>query len=314
MKVVLHYDTGDWLTGRLAQLAAEGVSVSACREADTDRLHRLLPETEVLWHVLSPVTREVMERAPKLRLIQKIGVGVNTIDVAAARQRGIAVCNMPGTNTRAVAEHTLMLMLACLRRLPRFHNAVTSGEGWSWPAAWQDDLSELAGKTVGLVGFGAVPRALAPILLAMGANVVHTGRRAAPETQIPFVDKAALLARADIVSLHIPLDADTRLWLDRETIAAMKRGAILVNTARGGLVDQAALVEALRDGRLRAAGLDVFADEPLSPDDPLIALPNVVLTPHIAWLTQQTLERSLSVAVENCRRLCDGTDLLHRIC
>ena len=122
-----------------------------------------------------------------------------------------------------------------------------------------------------------------------------------------------MLATADIVSLHLPLVADTERMIDAAALARMKPGAILVNTARGGLIDEAALVEALRGGHLRAAGLDVFADEPVAPDNPLLALDNVVLMPHVAWLTPETLDRSLDIAVENMRRLRDGRELLHRV-
>jgi phosphoglycerate dehydrogenase-like enzyme len=157
-----------------------------------------------------------------------------------------------------------------------------------------------------------VARRLAPVLTALGAKVVAFARRPAEDgTALLPLDE--LLHRSDIVSLHLPVNDETRNLLDARRIGLMKPGAILVNTARGGLVDQSALVEALRDARIAAAGLDVFAAEPPLADDPLLALPNVVATPHVAWLTGETLRRSLEIVVENARRLAAGEPLLHRV-
>jgi phosphoglycerate dehydrogenase-like enzyme len=313
MRVLFRYGCAPWLLDRLRELEDVGVEVWTCDEAD-DRLYaELMAEAQVLWHVLRPVTADAIAAAPQLRLIQKIGVGVNTIDIEAARARGIAVCNMPGTNTAAVAELALALMLACLRRLVGFNAAVRSGDGWSWPVGWQGGLGEIGGRTVGLAGFGAVPRRLAPILVAMGAEVIFWNRTPRPDAGFEQVDKAALLARADVVSLHLPLVPETQNWLDARAVAALKPGAVVINVARGGLLDESALAAALRDGRVLAAGLDVFAREPVPPDDPLLAVDSVVLTPHVAWLTRDTLERSLAVAVDNVHRLATGRELLHRV-
>src|SRR5436305_4083575 len=162
MKIVFHFDGSEALARKVKSLGVE-----LCPESEVERFNALLPQVEVLWHVLKPVTADVIGRAPKLKLIQKIGSGVNTIDVDAAKERGIAVCNLPGTNSRAVAEMTLLLMLAALRRLPRFDAELRAGV-WTADPAVQDGLGELGGRTVGLVGYGAVPRVLAPMLAAMG--------------------------------------------------------------------------------------------------------------------------------------------------
>jgi len=158
------------LSARLAALP--DLSVTVCSESDDAKLMELLPEADVLWHVLKPATAAMMARAPKLRLIQKIGVGVNTIDLEAAKERGIAVCNLPGTNARAVAELTLALMLATVRRLPLFDAAMRDGSASALDPTVQDNLGELGGRTVGLVGYGAVPRLLAPVLKALGCNLL----------------------------------------------------------------------------------------------------------------------------------------------
>ncbi|HEV8677997.1 MAG TPA: 2-hydroxyacid dehydrogenase [Stellaceae bacterium] len=313
MKAIFHYDVGPRLAARFAELARDGFFITPCPEADEARLASLLPDAEVLLHVLKPATAEIIAQAPRLRLIQKIGVGVNTIDMAASRARGIAVCNMPGTNTPAVAEATLLLMLATLRNLAGLDRACRVGQGWALGPGLQERAGELCGRTVGLVGAGMVPKALAPMLRGCGAQIIYWSPHEHPELGVPRRDLPDLLAEADIVSLHLPLVPATERLIDAAALARMKPGGILVNTARGGLVDEAALVAMLQSGHLRAAGLDVFAEEPLSPDNPLLALDNVVLMPHVAWLTPETLDRSLDIAVENMRRLRDGRDLLHRV-
>jgi len=254
-----------------------------------------------------------MAAAPRLRLIQKIGVGVNTIDLDAARARRIAVCNLPGTNSRAVAELTLALMLSALRRIPVYDRATREGRGWSLEPGIQDRVGELGGRTVGLVGYGAVPRLLAPVLEALGSHVVYTASAPKQDAIGEWHTLPSLLAESDVVSLHLPLTAETERLLDAAAIGTMKPGAVLVNTARGGLVDESALVEALRSGRLGAAGLDVFPHEPVAPGKDLLALDNVVVTPHVAWLTPETFERSFALAAENSRRLAGGEPLLNRV-
>jgi len=267
----------------------------------------------VLWHVLTPATAALIGAAPKLRLIQKIGVGVNTIDLDAARARNIPVCNLPGTNARAVAELTLALMLAAIRRLPLFDGAMRASRGFALDPAMLDGVGELGGRTVGLIGYGAVPRVLAPVLAALGSRVIYTARAPRSDAAGEFIPLNTLLSESDVVSLHVPLTADTDRMIDAAALARMRVGAVLINTARGGLVDQTALVAALHSGHLAAAGLDVFAEEPPPADDPLLRLPNVVLTPHIGWLTTGTFDRSFALAAENCRRLRTGEALLHRV-
>ena len=313
MRVVYHHAAGPGLTARFAELGREGLAVSVCAPSDRERFRRLRPGMEALWHLLEPVTAEDVSAAPRLRLIQKIGVGVNTIDLEAARRRGVAVCNMPGTNTQAVAEMTLLLMLGALRHVSRLDAATRAGRGWGLPADLQDRCGELRGRTVGLVGYGAVPRRLAPVLQALGARVLFASRSGKPDAVGERRPLGELLTESDVVSLHVPLTPETERLIDRDAIARMKPGAVIVNTARGGLIDEAALVAALRAGRVAAAGLDVFETEPTPAGSALLALDNVVCTPHRAWLTRETLERSIAVAVENCRRLASGEDLLHRV-
>ncbi|GIK35374.1 MAG: 2-hydroxyacid dehydrogenase family protein [Gammaproteobacteria bacterium] len=311
MKVLFHYAAGPRLRAEVEARCDRDTRLVYCPEGPEEPFYSEVADSEVIWHVLWPITAAVIARAPKLRLIQKIGVGVNTIDLAAAKQRGIAVCNMPGTNSRAVAEMTLLLMLNVLRRQYGVERALRAGQ-WIVDEATRESFGELAGRTVGLVGFGAVPQLLAPVLEAMGARVVYTAT-AAKAVRWEFLPLARLLAEADIVSLHVPLvEATTRL-IDRQRLAGMKRGAILVNTARGALVDEGALHEALASGHLGGAGLDVFHEEPTAAANPLLQLPNVAVSPHLAWLTLETWQRSIDVALHNVRAIRDGHSLAHRV-
>lgn len=276
---------------------------------EAEPLDAVAPDITALLHVLTPVTPDFIASAPKLKLIQKLGVGVNTIALDAARDHGAAVCNMPGTNSQAVAEMALSLMMAVLRRTCFFDARTRAGEGWTADPSELDQVGEICGRTVGLVGFGNSAQRLAPVLEALGARVVYAAR-SARDVAYDHWPLDRVIAEADIVSLHIPLTDETRGCIDP---FAMKKGAVLVNTARGELVDQARFVEALTSGHLRGAGLDVFAEEPLPRGNPLLGLPNAVLAPHIAWLTPETLVRSLTVAHENCRRLAAGEPLLHQV-
>jgi phosphoglycerate dehydrogenase-like enzyme len=313
MKAVLQYRATPGFRGQISALESDWLRVAIVDETDKSTFAREMEDAEVLLHVLEPVKAATIEQAPRLRLIQKLGIGVDTIDLDAARLRGIAVCNMPGTNTRAVAELALLLMLATLRRLAQLDAETRAGQGWTLDSGLLDNLGELGDRTVGLVGFGAVGKCLMPMLQGVGARVIYTDVAEAAGATATFVPLAELLATADIVSLHVPLTPATARMMDEKAFATMKPGAILVNTARGGLVDYRALHHALASGRLRGAGLDVFDAEPADPSQPLFQLRNVVVTPHLAWFTAETLSRSLGVFAENCRRLRDGEPLLNRV-
>lgn len=313
MKVIYHHSVGPWMERRLLGLAdSDDLEVEVVAPNDKELSDEMLSTVEVIWHVLEPLTADHISAAPRLRLIQKIGVGVNTIDVEAASARGVVVCNMPGTNSQAVAELALSMMFACLRRMVWLHGRTVDGH-WHVPPEAPESMMELSGRTVGLVGYGSIPRILAPALVALGAKVIYTATSAKDDAVGEFREIDLLLEESDIVSLHVPLTSSTLGLIDRRSLQSMKPGSILVNTARGALVDQAALVGVLRSGGLAAAGLDVFGDEPVDPEDPILALDNVIVSPHIAWQTRETLERSLEVGVENCRRLRDGSPLLNQV-
>ncbi len=313
MKAILHYPASPGFRRSLDDIAPEWLHVAIVDPNDARRFADEMGDGEVLLHVLAPVTAAVIESAPRLRFIQKIGVGVDTIDLDAAEARGIAVANMPGTNSQAVAEMALALMLATLRNLLYLDRATRSGSGWRLEPDRFDDAGELNRRTVGLVGYGRVGRLVARIVSVFGATALAydpQGVEGGDAEPRGFPD---LLRQADIISLHAPLTPQTAGMMNAESFAAMKRGSVLINTSRGGLVDEPALVSALKSGHLRGAGLDVFATEPVDPESEILRLGNVVVSPHVAWLTPETLARSLEFAIENCRRVRDGEEILNRV-
>lgn len=314
MKAVLHYRASAGFRAALAAHArAAGVAAVVVDEFDEAAFAREIADADVLLHVLKSVTAQMIGAALNLRLVQKLGVGVNTIDLEAAKAAGVAVSNMPGTNSQAVAEMALALMLSVLRRLSYLDPLTRQGQGWAPDPDLIDGVGELCGRTVGFVGYGGSASRLGAALQALGAEVIYTARSEKPDLPGRFTTLEGVLTEADIVSLHLPLTPQTQRMIDAKALAAMKRGAILINTARGGLVDEPALVSALCSGHLRGAGLDVFDQEPVDPDNPLLGLPNVVLAPHQAWLTPETLDRSLAAAFENIRRLQAGEPLLNQV-
>jgi phosphoglycerate dehydrogenase-like enzyme len=310
VKVLAHFVPGAKVLDFLAP-QAEWLDIRWCADDDDTSFYRELPEAEVIWHVLRPLSGADLRRGLRLRLVHKLGAGVNTIDVETAAKCGIAVANMPGANAQSVAEGTLLLMLAALRRLTALDRDVRHGRGWPANPELGETVRDIGSCTVGLVGYGKIAKRVGDIVAAMGATVLHTSSR--DDGRPGWRQLAELLAASDIVSLHLPLTTDTHHLLGRDALARMKPTAVLVNTSRGAVVDEDALVAALRGGRLAAAGLDVFEAEPVAPDNPLLGLDNVVLTPHISWYTADTMRRYLTEAVANCRRLRDGQPLAHLV-
>lgn len=314
LRVLAHFVPGEQVLAFLEQAPeADGLDIRWCPDEGSAKsqaiFYRELPDAEVIWHVLRPLSGADLRRAPRLRLVHKFGAGVNTVDVETATRCGIAVANMPGANAPSVAEGAVLLMLAALRRLPELDRLTRAGRGWPTDPSLGDTVRDIAGCTVGLVGYGNIAECVAQIVAAMGATVLHTSTR--DDGRPGWRPLAELLAGSDIVSLHLPLTSGTHGLLGRDELAEMKPHAVLVNTSRGPIVDEDALVDALRAGRLAAAGLDVFAVEPVAPDNPLLSLDNVVLTPHVSWYTADTMRRYLTEAVANCRRLRDGRQLAH---
>jgi phosphoglycerate dehydrogenase-like enzyme len=276
-----------------------------------------IASAEVLVVGLFPTTEAMLAAAPRLRLVQRLGVGYDNVDLGAAARRGIAVCNMADFNAATVAEHTLTLMLGLLRRV--FESTLLM-KGGRWPTheVIGGGNHDLAGKTIGLVGLGAIGEAVAVRAAAFDVRIVYHDRqrRSAAEEHsmgVEFAGLSDLLAGADIVSLHLPYTPEAHHLIGRAALATMKPTALLINTARGALVDEAALAEALRSGRLAGAGLDVFADEPLPARHPFRNCPNVLLTPHTAGQTREAMERMSAMLQENLLRLGTGQPLKHQV-
>ncbi len=250
-------------------------------------------------------TAEVLQACRKLRLISIWGTGTDNVDLKAAAARGITVTNTPGANAIAVAEHTVALMLAVAKQLALGDQAIRHG---GWP---RNLVPQLRGKRLGIVGTGLIGREVAAMAKGLGLDVVawtfHPDAGLAARLGFRYVGLDDLLRTSDILSLHLRASPDTFHFLNRERLALLKPGAYLVNTARGSLADEAALLEALRETRLAGAGLDVFETEPLPPGHPLTTLPNILLTPHAAGMTPEVIQIGLAMAVENIENFLKGT-------
>ena len=308
VKVLAHFLPGDTVLNMVAP-ESDWLDVRWCHEEDDETLQRDLGWADAVWHVLRPLSGADLRRGDRLRLVHKLGAGVNTIDVDTATALGIAVANMPGANAPSAAEGTVLLMLAAMRRLLELDSATRAGRGWPTDAGLGETVRDIGSCTVGLVGYGNIAQRVEKIVAAMGARVIHTST--GDDGTPGWRELSDLLAASDIVSLHLPLTPQTERLIDRTALESMKPNALLVNTSRGAIVDEPALVAALRSGRLAAAGLDVFASEPVTADNPLLRLDNVVVTPHVVWYTQDTMRRYLVEAIDNCRRLRDGQDLVN---
>jgi glyoxylate reductase len=301
-----------FVTRRLPGAALDRLSAAHEVEIWPDRLppspaelRKRAREAEGLLTMLTDrIDGELMDACPRLRAIANYAVGVDNIDLEATAARGIPVGNTPDVLTEATADLAFALILAAARRLPEAAAAVRSGEWVTWDPGWLLG-HEVHGATLGIVGMGRIGRAVARRAGGFDMTVLHTGRR---EDGVPL---AVVLERADIVSLHAPLNDSTRGMIDAAALRRMKSTAILVNTARGRLVDQFALREALESGAIAAAALDVTDPEPLPPDAPLLQAPNLLILPHIGSATHTARERMADLAVDNLLAALDGRPMPH---
>ena len=251
------------------------------------------------------ITADVMAACPALRYIGVLATGYNVVDVAEAKRRGIIVTNVPAYSTPTVAQFTMALLLEIALHVGHHSRVVHEGK-WSACrdfAFWDYPLMELQGKTFGIVGYGSIGKAVARLAEAFGMKVLAYSRHGAEEYH---TDLDELYARADVVSLHCPLTAENAGMINRETIAKMKDGVILLNTARGGLINEADLREALLSGKVFAAASDVVSTEPIKADSPLLGLDNMIITPHIAWAALEARQRLMDVATDNVRQYLAG--------
>ncbi len=274
--------------------------------AGEDDLIERIGDADIVVNIRSRTrfTPRVLGAARRLKLLAVWGTGTDNIDLAAARDCGVTVSNTPNTATESIAEHTLALMFTVARRLVELDAAVKAGE---WPRA---ELTQLAGKTLGIVGTGAIGTRTAELGRVIGMRVLAWSFRVdlakAIRLGFQYVDLDHLLSVSDVVSIHLRLSPRTQGLIGAAQLARMKPGAILVNTARGAIVDSAALADALRERRIAGAGLDVFEQEPLPAGDPITRLPHVVLTPHLAGQVPEALERSLNMVADNIAAFLHG--------
>jgi len=294
-----------------------GLRLLLIESEDPAEARARLAEAEFLLIADWALTAADLEGAPRLRMVQHQGVGYERIDVAALAARKIPLCLCPAGTATGVGEHTLLLILALLKQVVAAHNALMEGRWLQW--GLRTRMRDLDGKTLGLVGFGRTGRATARRargfdvrLLAHDPYVRLTAAERA-EFGVELVDQERLFREADIVCCHVPLTDETRHLINRRTLGWMKPSAYLVNVSRGGVVDQEALVEALRTRRIAGAGLDVFSPEPLPPDHPFTTLDNVVLTPHIAAGTLDAFRAKMRFAFENMSRFAEGEPPLERV-
>jgi D-3-phosphoglycerate dehydrogenase len=276
-----------------------------------DQLIEALSGVEIAVTQMGPFTERVLAAATELRFLVVCRGGPVNVNVPAAAKRGIVVASTPGRNAVAAAEHAVALMMGALRNLPRLQRSLEQGEWRSDLYAYDECGVELDGSTVGLVGYGAIGQRVARVMLAFGAHVLVTDPYItnAPEG-IELVGLDDLLRRSDVVSLPARLTDQTRGMIGADQIALMPRGAVLVNTARGGLLDYDATVDALESGQLGAAAFDVFPSEPVPAGERLLTAPNVVMTPHLAGATRQTAHRAGSLAAEAVAAYLSGKDPL----
>ena len=262
-------------------------------------------DAEAIYTNKTVLSRELIQAMPSVRFIGVLATGYNVVDVQAARERGIVVCNIPTYGTDAVAQYVFALLLELCHRVAHHAQAVQEGRWTACPdfCFWDYPLIELSGKTMGIVGYGRIGQRTAQIARAFGMQVLAYDAFVQAEECVPLDE---LLERSDVVSLHCPLFPETRHIIRGETIARMKDGAILINTSRGPLVDEAALREALTSGKLYGAAVDVVSTEPVQPDNPLLGLENCLITPHIAWAPRESRQRLMDIAVENLRCFLRG--------
>lgn len=276
---------------------------------DVEEILRRIGDAEIICTNKTLIGREVIERAPKLRYIGVLATGYNVVDVDAAAKRGIPVTNIPSYGTAAVAQHVMALLLEICNRTGHHSQAVHEGR---WQRSedfcfWDYPLMELAGKTMGIIGYGHIGKAAARLAGAFGMKVIacrrpgHSVLENVQDDGVSMVTIEELFERADVISVHCPLFPETEGLICRENISKMKDGVIIINTARGPIVQEKDLAEALNSGKVYAAGVDVVSTEPIRDDNPLLTARNCFITPHIAWASRESRQRLMDTAVDNLR-------------
>ena len=286
------------------QPIAQYGELTVYEETSSHELAERLQRADIAITNSTKLNAETLANATHLQGIMVLSTGFNAVDTVAARAHNIPVCNVPAYSTAAVAQGVFALLLELTNRTGHHAAAVQAGR-WSQSndfCFWDGKLIDLAGLTLGIVGYGCIGSAVATIAQAFGMSLLIHRRQPTPSS----VDLETLLTQSDVVSLHCPLSEQTRHLMNESRLALMKPTAYLINTARGGLIDEAALSAALRANKLAGAGLDVLSSEPPTPDNPLLNAPNCIITPHLSWASQSTRQRLINIVAENLAALLDG--------
>lgn len=267
-------------------------------------------DSEIVLVNKVPITEKILESCPNIKLICVQATGYNIVDCEACKKRGIPVTNVPSYGTAAVAQFTMALMLEMCHRIGLHNHSVHQGD-WTKSTNfcyWLTPQMELGGKTLGIIGFGRIGRAVGKLAKAFGMRVIAYSRSRCEEGQKigEYVDLDTLFAQSDFISLHCPLFPETEKIINADNIAKMKDGAMIINTARGGLLDEQAVVDALNSGKLRYAAVDVVSQEPMRADNPLLSTRKCIITPHMAWAPLESRQRLLDCVVENIRSYFAG--------
>lgn len=263
-------------------------------------------DSEIVLVNKTPLPEEVLSSCPSVKLVCVLATGFNVVDCNTAKRLGITVCNVPCYSTDAVAQFTIGLLLELCHHIGR-HNVLVHEGAWTSCqdfCLWTTPQMELAGKTLGIIGYGRIGQAVARIARALGMNVIAFSRTR--NTDAEYTDLDTLLSRSDVISLHCPLFPETQGIINRDTIARMKDGAILINTSRGALTDEQAIADALTTGKLRGAAVDVTTVEPIRKENPLLNAPNCIITPHMAWTPIEARSRLLNCVRDNIRCYLEG--------
>jgi D-3-phosphoglycerate dehydrogenase len=286
-------------------LGAVGAELAVAESGEEQELRQLAPAADAILTCWKPVTRAVIERASRCVMIGRYGVGLDNIDVGAATEHGIVVTNVPDYCVEEVSDHALALLLACARKVARYDGAIKGGK---YDMRAMMPMFRIAGKTLGIAGAGRIGFALARKAAGLGLRIIVYDIRPLPIgsglEQVGTFEE--LLSRSDFLSVHVPLNEKTHHLFNRNTLRKMKRTAYLINTCRGGVVESAALIEALDEGLIAGAGLDVFEKEPPPQDDPLIRHPKVVATPHAAFYSEESLEQLQATAAKQVAEMLSG--------
>ena len=288
-------------------------SVTVYDRTPEDQIISRIGDAQIVLLNKCPITAATLDACPSVKLICVLATGYNVVDTAAAKERNIPVCNVPDYGTAAVAQFTFALLLELCHQVGHHGKTVRDGKWCNCPdfCYWDTPQMELAGKTMGIIGFGRIGRAVGKIAKAFGMDVIAYNRSQCEEGKAigRYVSLEEVLSTADVVSLHCPLSAENTGMIDAEAIAKMKDGAMLINTARGPLVDEAALRAALEQGKLRGAACDVISAEPMKADNPLKDAPGCIITPHMAWAPVESRKRIQACTERSIRAFLDGNPI-----